>query len=104
MLEINIDDKEVFQEFIINLDNVDYIFELQYIQRLERYFINIYDADKNLIIAGLKVLTDRKVNVYVKERLFIKDLYILTLNNDIRPPKYGELGINKRCKMVYLNE
>lgn len=85
------------------LDGSDYTLEFLYSTRQERLYLNLFDSEERLLVAGLKLLTGVALLLYLHHLPGIPpgELMIVATGADDSPPKLTELGQDKRCSLVY---
>lgn len=88
----------------VTLDGREFIFDFDYTEREDRYYLSIYLVDETPLVRGIKVvanwpLTRRSAD----RRMFPGELIAETnLNNsNLGDPGYGELGLSQRCTLLY---
>jgi hypothetical protein len=97
---------DAFHTVRVRLEDQDYTLELRYNTRSENYSITIYDAEDNILVAGLKVFTGVPLLGHYKHLPDIPrgELVPVTLSSDMSPPKLGELGKGRRVELTYFTE
>lgn len=92
-----------FYSLRITLDGVDYNFDFNYSTREKRWYFDIYDVENNLLLAGTKVVCLYPLNAYQQEYYNLPPgtLICASGTDDNSPPTVDELGLNKRCLLIY---
>jgi len=85
------------------LDDSDFTLEFNYSDRASRYFLNIYDVNDVLLVAGLKLVPNVQLLRYYAHVPGMPpgELVVSALGQDGSPPKLGEIGIGLRCELTY---
>lgn len=86
------------------LDDSDFTLEFTYSDRASRYFLNIYDVNDVLLVAGLKLVPNVQLLKYYAHVPGMPpgELVVSALDStDGSPPKLGELGVGLRCELTY---
>lgn len=86
------------------LDDSDFSLQFRYSDRASRYFLNIYDVNDVLLVAGLKLVPNVLLLAYYAHVPGVPpgDLMVTVLGSvDGSPPKLGELGAGLRCELTY---
>lgn len=85
------------------LDGADYTLEFRYSPRASRYYLNLYDVNEVLLVAGLKLVPNVPLLQYYRYRDGMPqgELIVAALGADGSPPVLGELGLNLRCELTY---
>jgi len=95
---------EPFQRMTVRLDGRDYVLELRYNQREERWYLSIADDEGAPILSGLKLqanwplLWRHRYNTQVPPG---EILAAVTTATDRSPPTLNDLGEGKRCELTY---
>lgn len=85
------------------LDDSDYTLEFNYSPRAARYYLNVYDAEDVLLVAGLKLVTNIPLLHFYRYRAGMPqgELMVAATGADSSPPTLGELGAGLRCELTY---
>ena len=99
-LEIAIDNAEKNQTFQVNLDGNEYIFELIYNNRANRWAFGIADKNNNWLFRGLfLVMGIDYLGLINDARLPAGKLFMANLSDTWAEPTGDNLGVT--CKMIY---
>lgn len=90
--------------FRTNLDGVDYLFELDWSQREQRWYLTLRTVTGALLAGRTKVVSNWPMWRYYhhREGMPAGELMALNTTNDDSPPGLFELGIGARCTLTYL--
>lgn len=85
------------------LDGQDYTLEFIYSVRAERFYLNLYDAEQVLLIAGLKLLSNVFVLAYYHHIPGVPpgEIMVTATSADDSSPTLLELGSGLRCVLTY---
>ena len=86
------------------LDDSDFTLQFRYSDRASRYFLNIYDVNDVLLVAGLKLVPNVLLLAYYAHVPGMPpgELMVTVLGAvDGSPPKLGEIGVGLRCELTY---
>lgn len=86
------------------LEGREYILGFSYNQRIERWYLSIYDETEAPLLLGLKLMTNRPLLRHYRAdtRLPPGELMAIASDGSTEPPTLNELGENKRVELVYL--
>jgi hypothetical protein len=93
-----------FQRMTVRLDGSDYVIELRYNQREERWYLSIADDESVPILSGLKLqanwplLWRHRYDTRVPPG---EIMVTVTTATDRSPPTLDDLGEGKRCELSY---
>lgn len=89
-------------EFSIDIDETTYVFEFQYNDRINRWFLTIKDVNNTVLYAGIKLLIDTPLiqNVVV-DGLFPYWLFMMNDSKSSTEPNFESLGVDS--KLYYDN-
>jgi len=87
-----------------NLEGRDFILEFSYNQRIERWYLAIYDEAETVLLQGLKLMTNRPLlrHYHYDKRLPPGELMPIAQDGSHEPPTLSELGPGKRVELCYL--
>lgn len=96
---------EPFHTLRCTLDEQDYTLEFLYSTRAESYSLNLFDAEDNPLVMGLKVYVgvDLLAPYRRETRLPPGMLMATSLGADNSAPKLGELGQGRRVELTYFS-
>jgi hypothetical protein len=85
------------------LDGLDYKLDFRYNTRAERFYLNLYDAEDVLVLAGLKLVTGVLLLAYYHHLPGVPagEIVVTATGADDSSPKLGELGAGLRCVLTY---
>ena len=85
------------------LDDSDYTLEFNYSPRAKRYYLNIFDSEDVLLVAGLKLVPNVMLLRFYRFRAGMPsgELIVAATGTDGSPPVLGELGKGLRCELSY---
>ena len=95
--EIPVDPEAYDQALTVQLGGTDYDLRLLYSERAARYYLDISEGETAIlrgqsVVLRLNMLTNTDID---------GQLYVLPLDGLEMAPELGELGIDKRCTMIY---
>ena len=87
-----------------NLEGRDFILVFSYNERIERWYLSIFDEEETPLLQGLKLMASWPLLRHYRydTRLPPGELMALTLDGSSDPPTLNELGPGKRAELVYL--
>jgi len=87
------------------LDGRDYVLHFAYNERLDRYYVSIHDDEDVPLVAGLKLVTNFPLlrRYHWDERVPSGELMAMSLQTDVTPPRFGELGEGRRVELTYFS-
>lgn len=90
--------------FRSNLDGVDYEFRLDWSERESRWYLSLYTAEGSLLCSQVKILSNWPMLRYYHHREGMPAGELIASNTtlDQTPPGLRELGVDKRCTLVYI--
>jgi hypothetical protein len=86
------------------LDDSDFTLQFRYSDRASRYFLNIYDVNDVLLVAGLKLVPNVLLLKYYRHVPGMPpgEFLVTVLGSvDGSPPQLGEIGAGLRCELTY---
>lgn len=85
------------------LEGRDYILVFSYNQRIERWYLGLYDEEETPLLLGLKLMANRPLLRHYRQdtRLPPGELVALTRDGSHEPPTLDELGEAKRVQLLY---
>lgn len=85
------------------LDGQDYTLEFIYSTRAERFYLNLYDAEETLLVAGLKLLSSVALLGYYHHIPGVPagEIMVTATGADDSSPTLFELGPGLRCVLTY---
>lgn len=85
------------------LDGVNYTLAFRYSTRAERFYLNVYDAEDVLLLAGLKLVTGVLLlaSYHHLSGVPAGEIVVTATSADDSSPKLGELGAGLRCALTY---
>ncbi len=85
------------------LDGRDYLLRFSYNQRLDRYFLDLLDDEETPLVQGIRLVTNWPLLRHYRwdERVPPGELMAISLQTDVTPPRFGELGEGRRCELTY---
>ena len=87
---------------ITQLDGTDYRLSFRYNQREKRYSLSLFTPDDEPIAEGAKLVVGWPLFLYsVNPLLPPGQLIVVNSSLDTTDPDMGELGIGKRCELMY---
>lgn len=86
------------------LEGRDFVFAFSYNQRIERWYLSIYDEEETPLLLGLKLVANWPLlrHYHWDIRLPPGELMAQTLDGSTAPPALNELGAGLRVELVYL--
>lgn len=103
MITIPILEDTPFIDQVTNLDGVDYLLQIRYNQRQQRFSISIGSPDGTLYRAGKAIVCNNPLFPQAEDLRFPPGLLIaMSSDIDTSPPKIGELGPGKRVELYYM--
>jgi hypothetical protein len=87
------------------LDGRDFVLRFSYNQRIERWYLSIYDDEDTPLRLGLKLIANWELLQHYRydDRLPPGELWVMDLTPDGSPPTLDELGEGKRCELTYFS-
>lgn len=87
----------------VRLDDHDYTLEFRYSPRAARYYLNIFDAEDNALVCGIKLVSNLQLLRYYHFRDGVPpgELMVTCTSTDTTSPALGELGEDQRCQLTY---
>ncbi len=87
-----------------NLEGRDFVLDFSYNQRIERWYLSIFDEEETPILRGLKLVANWPLLRHYRYdiRLPPGELMALTQDGSTAPPTLNELGPGKRAELVYI--
>ncbi len=90
-------------DYTILLEDVLYRFVLKYRDRLDRWYMDIYDADDNALLLGKKLSVNTPLlEIYQIAGLPPGEIALIDLSGDGPECGFEDLGV--RCELVYILE
>ena len=85
------------------LEGRDFILVFSYNQRIERWYLGIYDEEEAPLLLGLKLMTNRPLLRHYKANTLLPPGELMALSRDgsHEPPTLDELGEDKRVQLLY---
>lgn len=95
-----------FYSIRINLDNNDYTLDFKYSSFEERWYMDILDSENVPVLLGIKLVCLYPLAAYQQLAYAIPPgvLTCASGTTDNSPPTLNDLGINRRCQLVYYSE
>jgi hypothetical protein len=82
------------------LGGIDLTLQLAYVDRLDTYYLDLFDSDGNIIYAGRKILANYQVAIRQRDaRLPAGIFWADSEDPDDTPPSFDELG--QRVMLAY---
>lgn len=101
LLPIEAEDREPFLDNTYELGGVELLVRLEYSERLNTYYLTLFDADGGPIYAGRKILSGYQVAIrQLDARLPPGILFPADIDFQQTPPTFDELG--GRVKLVFI--
>jgi cag pathogenicity island protein 13 len=94
-----------FQRMTVRLDGRDYVLELRFNQREDRWYLSIADDESVPLLSGLKLqanwplLWRHRYNVQLPPG----EIMAAVTTGDRTPPTLNDLGEGKRCELTYFD-
>jgi hypothetical protein len=87
------------------LDGRDYVLHFAYNERLDRYYVSIHDDEDVPLIQGLKLVANFPLLRRYRwdERIPPGELMAISLQTDVTPPRFAELGEGRRVELTYFS-
>ena len=97
---------EPFQRMTVRLDGRDYVLELRFNQREQRWYLSIADDEGDAILSGLKLQANWPLLVRHRydTRVPPGELLVAVTTPDRSPPTLEDLGEGKRCELTYYEQ
>lgn len=88
------------------LDGRDYVLDFSYNEREERWYLDIYDEAEVPLAMGLKLIANWSLLFRYRydPRMPQGEMVVADTTGDGTPPTLLELGINKRCELIYWSQ
>ena len=103
ILEINTFPDNPFYTCRVSLDGTEYLFAFSYNGREDRIYLDLKTLEGSIIVRGIKIVTSIPLAASCKdERMPPGALIALSLTDDT-PPGLGELGLDRRVQLLYLD-
>lgn len=85
------------------LDGSDYTLSFTYSVRAERFYLDLYDSEDVLLVAGLKLVTGVPLLHYYHhiEGVPPGEIIVTSTTQDTNSPSLLELGEGRRCLLSY---
>lgn len=92
-----------FQRSRVTLDGREFILDLQWNEREERWYLSISDEEGAPILMGRKLVCEVPLLVYYlgDPRVPPGDLRVIDMTHDYSPPGLNDLGAGLRCELTY---
>lgn len=92
-----------FYSLRTRLDGSDYTLEFTYSSRAQRFYLNLYDAEDVLLLAGLKLVTGVLLLHFWHHKPGVPpgEIMVTSTTSDTSSPSLNELGDGKRCLLTY---
>ena len=95
---------DVFYTQITQLDGVDYLLDFRYNDRENSWRFSIALTDNTPLATGIKIVTNYPLlQKYADDRLPAGEIFCITSGDDSNPAQ-NDLGIGKRCLLVYYSK
>lgn len=92
--------KSKYYEFSVPLDGIIFNFEFCWNERAERFFISIFDSEKNLIIASVPAVLKIPLFYGIKEKKLPKGkLIFIDTTNSLKKHNFEDFGT--KIKLLY---
>lgn len=103
MISIPVSDDPFFKQFT-SIDGKDYLLTFTYNQRELCYYLTIGTEATEDIVRGLKLVCSWPLLLgHRDERLPKGTLMVVSNTTDSTTPDLGELGVGKRCELMYFS-
>lgn len=88
-----------------NLEGREFLLSFSYNQRIDRWYLSIYDEEETPLLLGLKLVANWPLLRHYRydTRLPPGELMALTTDGSTAPPTLTELGPGRRAELVYLD-
>lgn len=85
------------------LDGRDYILRLAYNERLDRWFLSIFDDQEEPLVMGIRLVANWPLlrHYHWDERVPPGELMAMSLTTDVTPPGFADLGEGRRVELTY---
>jgi hypothetical protein len=95
---------EPFHSSKVRLEGRDFVFQMRWNQREERWYLSILEDDSTPILLGLKLIANWELlGPYRSDpRVPPGRLFAADLTNDHSPPGLDEIGVGKRVELTYI--
>lgn len=92
-----------FYSLVTRLDGADYKLEFRYSPRADRFYLNLYDTNEVLLLAGIKLVPGVALLHYYHHLAGVPagELVVTTSGPDGSAPGLNELGPGLRCVLSY---
>lgn len=91
-------------EQITELDGTEYKLAFRWNQRQARYSLSLYTPDDTPIALGAKLVIGWPLFLNATSELMPKGAFVVVgAGESLDNPGIGELGIGKRCELLYLS-
>lgn len=91
LFQLPIDSNLLDYEVVIDLDGVDYIFRITWRERLQSWYMSIFDVDRNPLLEGKRIATNSILNRAVKD-IIQGTMTAITLDANDDDPGVTDLG------------
>jgi len=87
-----------------NLEGRNFVLVFSYNERIERWYLSIFDDEETPLLQGLKLVANWPLLRHYRHdiRLPPGELMAITQDGSTAPPTLNELGEGKRVELVYL--
>src|SRR5690242_7133103 len=87
----------------VRLEGSDYVFDLAYNQREDRWYLSISDSESNPVVSGVKLVTNFPLLRRYHSNTAVPpgELMCVSLTGDDSPPGFADLGVGRRCEITY---
>lgn len=87
-----------------NLEGREFVLRFSYNERIERWYLGIFDEEETPLLQGLKLLANVPLLRHYRHdpRLPPGELMALTTDGSGEPPTLNELGPGRRAELIYL--
>lgn len=93
-----------FYDQVTDLDGTDYLLEFRYNQRENCWYLSISLQDETPLVTGIKLVCNVNLTGRVADhRMPLGVLMAVANNPDDSTPGMGELGVDKRVTLCYLD-
>lgn len=101
LLPIDAEDREPFLDNTYELGGIELLVRLEYSERLNTYYMTLFDADGDTIYANRKILAGYQVAIRQRDARLPPGIFV-PADTDLRdtPPTFDELG--GRVKLLFV--